>query len=1010
VVDALVQRPQVVIVEDMHSIDEMSRAVLERCVRLARRRQEGAHKGGTLFVVTYCPEKMAVFSGNETFLDSRTLAFEIDCSGYSRSDLQDACSTLFEGGLALSLREEIYRRTGGNPALVCWTLRAMRDAAASSGVVDFDRVTWPRELDLLVKRAFERLSLDESGLLYLLSFLTNARTADEICQIAVALSVGDREVAPSISIDADAVREICGRLAAQGWLRLQTVAGEAGSARWAISNGEIARVVSESRGTADADVFRREVGQAFVHVGDAIDASPFEIFHHLRGRPDSTDSSKAAFEAAFEAARSAERRGDLEYAVRIRDELLEAINVQDSDLWFDVCLEQAKTLEALGVYRDAIEIYKSLGSGRFREPTDEEKGRCQRRMAAGYRQLGEPDQEMAACEEGLRIVGRDPESAEALILTAEMSLLFLQTGLQDDAQSFHMRALDRRQALQESGVEVPLEALRSLEKFQFRTGQFAAALGTEEEICRRSEELADFEPLIQSLVYLGHLHACEGREKFAEECFKKALERARECGSRWSEADNLVRIGRWLLSSGRKVEALEFLESGCDLLVDLGREPETRKLRGVMGSVYFQRLSVEDGACSFESFVRLVEKSPSVNEAVSVFPPVYISARERDNTLSELRREIESGKADSGVRFQTYGDLLVDVGSLSEARDIYRQTLHLPRVKGNPIAVSMVLQKLGRLHRLQGERREALAFFEKSLECLGPVPEKSVLANAYIEVGQIRMWQGDLAHAYEYLLRGLEIFVEVQHPQGREVALLLLARFMREIGSTVLARRLATCVHVLTAKSGHLRWEVEACLLLGALEAESGDTRKSHQLFERVAMLTRTLGLERPRAWLGIETGWSSVRQRDYENAQRTARDCLEASRKLGDQDLLDESMHLLGVVESARENRSKNFLRAVDVLQRALKGSYRRKSALRTRAILLSMARVYAERDNEELALKYVREESALAQVLEPAAPEPFRPAFRTVALRRVTRDEAGSGPTLTALVERLTKSSDVT
>ena len=204
-------------------------------------------------------------------------------------------------------------------------------------------------------------------------------------------------------------------------------------------------------------------------------------------------------------------------------------------------------------------------------------------------------------------------------------------------------------------------------------------------------------------------------------------------------------------------------------------------------------------------------------------------------------------------------------------------------------------------------------------------------------------------------------------------------------------------------KKGFLRWEVHAGLIFGTLLGESGDIKRSQRVLARVSMLAETLGLDRHLAWLGVEEGWQAVRSGEHEGAQRRARDCLEFARRLGDQDLIDASMHLLGVVESLRGNRSKNFLRAIELLQGALKGTYRRKCALRTRSILMSMARVYVERDKNDLALKYLQEEQDLADVVAAVVPSAFLSTFQNESLCRVTRNEAKDLPNLVELFENL-------
>lgn len=991
---ALSEGPQLLVIEDLHLIDEMSKQVLSQCVRLARRCASEDVARALLFVVTYRQEDLAAVESREPLLQTQSLAFEIDCRGYSRTDVQDACSSNFSGGLALSVRQEIYRRTAGNPALVLWTLQALRHVEGKPVLGGL-----PPDLESLVLQSFERLNVGDRGVLFLLAFLSRPRTARDLHFLASELVATSSVIEAIVSgCDSFEIEIACRRLASRGWLRSET-SGVENETAWALASADVSAIVRQTRGSGTAEIFLDEVGRVLAGL-DEIEVSPFEVLDHLHGRP----KDSLFKEVSVEAARLSELRGDVKRSVEIRDRLIECLDVEDGEFWFELCLEQAASLEVLGVYGEAIELYRSLTSGRFREATAEEKAGFQRKIASLYSQQGDGVGEVGAYKEGLASLEGLRGSEEDLKIRACLVVVQLGSGDANGSQVCCEELLADFDFFRESGRTVPREVFECLEEYYFRTGQYSVALEFEEQICAVCAAEGDIEGEMKSLLHLSHLYVLERGEKRSYECLTRALELSRVCASRSTEADIHVELGSLLLSSSRKEEALASFEEACGLLVDLGIEERICQLRGMMANVQFQLLSVEGGLGNLESYVRLSDTSRPKATGSPVFPPIYNSLNERDVTVRSLQSEIESGDFSSaGLHQQRLADLLVDQGRLKEAARLYHEALRCPRVKGNVILVAILLQRLGRLYRLEGQFVESLKFFEKSLQCLGPVPEKSVVGNVYLEVGQVRLQQGDLSRSFDYLVRGLGIFLDIADPQGVTVSLVFLARYMREVGCSEFARRLASCARELAVKKGFLRWEVHAGLIFGTLLGESGDIKRSQRVLARVSMLAETLGLDRHLAWLGVEEGWQAVRSGEHEGAQRRARDCLEFARRLGDQDLIDASMHLLGVVESLRGNRSKNFLRAIELLQGALKGTYRRKCALRTRSILMSMARVYVERDKNDLALKYLQEEQDLADVVAAVVPSAFLSTFQNESLCRVTRNEAKDLPNLVELFENL-------
>ena len=107
---------------------------------------------------------------------------------------------------------------------------------------------------------------------------------------------------------------------------------------------------------------------------------------------------------------------------------------------------------------------------------------------------------------------------------------------------------------------------------------------------------------------------------------------------------------------------------------------------------------------------------------------------------------------------------------------------------------------------------------------------------------------------------------------------------------------------------------------------------------------------------LKLEFGWDCYNQGDFAEARRFGREGIELARARGLKVLLDDLLHLVGVVESAGRNPRKNFLRALEALEQALGGAESKKRPRLGWEVLQHMGRVYKERGKQDLAEEYAR------------------------------------------------------
>ncbi|MBI4583556.1 MAG: AAA family ATPase [Planctomycetes bacterium] len=1003
--------PLVMAVEDAQWLDELSGEVLATCLRAAKRRRREPAPPRLLILLTARPQEED--SGGpeieELFLEKH-VAFEVEARGYSREDLLEECKRRGLESLPLSQRELLLQKTAGSPLLVHWVLNQVagppgaaratrgepgREAGKDFGLEGFQGFA---SQPGLVGRKYQCLGALEKAIVDLLAWIDRPVPAAELefllpAALELAAERGLTGTPPELE-------EACAHLEKQGWL-LAERSGE-GQGAWKISGSPVAAAVRGLKPPEERQHLHGRLGRRLFEedkAGGFPAASPCEIYHHLKEEV----SLPELLAAGEQAAAACERRFWFARAIEIRGELMGRQEKEDPEGWLALAHRQARLLEASGRLPEAVEIYRTVLSSGATRLGAEERARYCRWIGSLRQRTGAADQAVKAFVEGLQHLEGAEGSLEKLKIYAQLARLFLEKGDLSGSDRYLSKSFDLLSRASVPEDQDYLEIHRIAEEVRYRRGEYVEALRFEEQVFRRSAEKGDVLGQIKSAEHLSHLRLLGGDEEGARSHLELGLELARNAaGSRYLEARLRVLLGRMQRGRGRFAEALEHLLAGRDMLVELGFEGSTRELHASIFHLQFQLLQFEGGLENLEIHVGLEEADEGRAAACFVLPPHYSTREERAAELEDLRRRVKKGTTDPAVS-RRLADLLLDSGATEEASRIYRQLMQSPEVLRNPLAMCLVLQKLGRWHRLCGDRSQALKCFEKSLECLGPAPEKNLLGNAYMEVGNILRIQGNLKKSFDYLLRSLRIFLELENLPGKQLALFSLAEYLREVGRRDLALAMTQSLAALADQVGWPRWRGEACRLRGVLALEFGHGHTGRRLLEQAGAMFEKLDLPRELGRLSLERGWDCIRRKDYQAALALGKECLEKARSLADQDLRDDSLHLLGVVESVLSNRGKNFLRAVEVLQNALAGAQAAQRVLVTRAILLTLARLYGERDKIDLARQLVAKEQALVRLVAPLVDWQFLEGYRQEAFQRVALYEGISLAKITPLCSDL-------
>lgn len=158
---------------------------------------------------------------------------------------------------------------------------------------------------------------------------------------------------------------------------------------------------------------------------------------------------------------------------------------------------------------------------------------------------------------------------------------------------------------------------------------------------------------------------------------------------------------------------------------------------------------------------------------------------------SQLRDESRIQRAANIAVY--YGDVLMNIGRLSEAEQTFRADLDQRRQRGDRQGESAALSRLGKIAQARGRLEEAEGCFKQALLIDHQVQDNSSTGADLSHLGQIALSRGRLAEAADYFQQGLAIARELQNRQEEGTQTAWLAEVAFDRGQLDEAERLWRC-------------------------------------------------------------------------------------------------------------------------------------------------------------------------------------------------------------------------
>ncbi len=974
--------PTLLLVEELTSLDPVTREVFCQLIRILaiRRFQKWVPR---LLVIAAVPPEFDLSSFGE-LRDAGLYeleAFRVRTRGLSRDDLKDIASSFSQVQGTLSFRERVLQVTGGNVRYTKWLLwnleeqGGLKSSAILEGRPDFVA---------LVKERFSRLSILEKravGFLAAAGVPCSPKFVESALRDESGGSVGHPPVssAGTPATEIPSVVGLASSLVARGWLvatpdldsvhfagtneELETPPGVV----FAIADELVAETVLESLPAQERVGLHGLLGSEFKQLGARDDLwlplafGMFQLAGDLEAAGGVLEPALTALEAL----------GSTDSALLLLEDLIAAELAAGKLPRIDLQLRRAELLTETRNFREAIDAYVSLS----RSPLEAEvKSRVFRLLGDLHARLQEHELSIQAYGEGLRCVEGSPGSLERLKLLAAFARFQLETKQLDLSLSYLDQCLEVVASQGLSSDANYIEVYRLAEEVHFHRSDYVEAAEFERCLLRLCETSGNILGILKSQRHLAHLHALRNEWDDAAAYLLDSVRLAKSTGSRWLYARALGAYGHLQRNRRDPEGALKSLRRAHFLLLDLGKTECLGQTVSAISGLELELGHFDAAAQAIRAYLSGWDPSHEEIDRARTASGDNLSPLPRRKKIRQLEKKCSrSGRFLEDAEVVQLSTLLEADGRLSDAHNVCRASLR----REPPLAPELLTKvcfALGRISAHAGDYDSALSRFEGALERdMGP-PHREALAIAYLEAGSVFLTRGDLARSFEYLRRGVCAALEVGTVSVVLLSLECMGRFLEETGQCVPALSVA---QDLIEAAGVFRLpslELSGWRLLARTQAGHGNPEAAQKSFRRWKELVDRLELPIESARFKLEAGWLAFYELDFEGALKQGREGIQLARTLGLSPLVEEFLHLLGVVESSSSNPRKNFLRALEALEQAMGGSEARKCPRLRWEVLGDISQVYLLRGKDDLSEAYRQRAEEIELIVKSSLPRPIK------------------------------------
>ncbi|MCZ6794137.1 MAG: ATP-binding protein [Planctomycetota bacterium] len=962
------REPTVLILDEAAAGDTLSRDIFHHLLRILEQWAYRRSRHRLLVVATHTDDGGAQtapwhFSEVE---DSKLLAFRVRARGYSRDDIRE-CERRVGVDLTLSQREKVHRLTRGNVRHVRWLLESLERGGPGTKAIEREGPALARRL---IRESYEALPPEARATVRTLAVLGPPIPLADLARIMAH----DPEVhETSLPQDPDGWLAFLRDLQGAGWVRYVSCHPSASDRRVA-AHDDVAPVVVARDGRGAVEECSRRIGtyllgpeppgarESFRAVAQLLHEADLESLFERGSRSDGPGAWRSGREEQL--LRLVHQAADTAEALGCPHEALELVENACRVLGSDGAggrTEQRilRLLAESGNYREAYEVRRRTVSPGAR---GEEAAADWRTLGDLCGELDEAELQIQCYASARKLLGGQPAGLETLRVIAGEARLHRDRGDLDESWKLCRRGLEVLQGLGGDLTARCPELFEVAQDVAYRRHDHDSALELEKSLLTFREGEGDVLGLVESWQHMARLSFLRDDLEAAELALKHSLEEATGSGSRLLQATALLRLGEYSAECGSLQPAHRFLVQARSVFRDFDCHEEIQRTEKRLVDLELRLGRFRTAArtigrvveCAYgcDVGVELEDEEGADSHTLGNAEARRARARRRSR-----REELEAARKNlpeslTPTEILELAELWTAAGRVAPARRLVNDGLEGREFAGRSDLRAAAQRSVGRLELLGGRLDRAMACYESCLNSLSASPDRPTLGGVYIDVGALLLERGHLGQSFDYTLRGLDVFVDLGDPAGLLRSLHELTTFFLETSQgSAAALNAVTAVSLARSSRAPDEQKLAAYRLSARSASELGDVPLADLGFRRARRLDELLGQPIESSRLRLEAGWHEVRLGHFETAMQLVREGTQLARSSGLGLLVDEFLHLAGVIEGAADNPNKHVPRALEFLERALAGAETQRRPYLRWNVLRSMGRVYEGHGKRELA-----------------------------------------------------------
>jgi len=354
--------------------------------------------------------------------------------------------------------------------------------------------------------------------------------------------------------------------------------------------------------------------------------------------------------------------------------------------------------------------------------------------------LGRRDEQRLTIQRMMELAGRSGRHDWRAYSFLKHGTLSSQTGHSDDAFSYYKESLAIARDVGDRHIEG--QTLGNIGYLHLQHGRMEEGLSFTEESLAIHREVGNRRSEGISLGNIGILYKQQGRIEEGLTLYEEALAIHREVGNRRSEGMTLGNLGNLHEQQGCVEEAISHYEAALAIHREIGNHRSEGITMGNIGVLYHQQGRIEEARSHYEEATTIVrevgdlrfegmtlvnigllhESQGRIEDAMTCYEEALLMHREVGNRLYE------------GITLGNIGLLQEQYGNAEEALAYYEEALAISREVGDRRSEVITLGNIGRSYALHGCMEEALNLYSQSYKVIRDIKVVKEDCEAFMEL------------------------------------------------------------------------------------------------------------------------------------------------------------------------------------------------------------------------------------------------------------------------------------